>query len=447
VAYFLNQHIIARKHHKERVMIFNRDTQQHIFVDHSGAYLLRLLLQGLSIQEVANHCQKEFEFISSEQAYQEIKEFVEQLLHSGWLVDLSDTQNERDYIRGESLDTPIDLVFLELTNRCNLSCLHCYMNAENHPKEPPAIDWISFIDKLDQLGVMKLVVTGGEPTLHPQFEQILKEIKKRKMGFALFTNGTTLTSRRVDLLEEVNPEYVAISLDGADAETHNHFRRAIAFDKTIQGIKFLTNKGIKVRINITLNHRNEMQLEDIIRIASALKVHEIRAESYSECGRGQEYFTERLGYRIGKVVDNRIKKELASLKDENLHVPRYGKSLDAEIPEWETDEVYPVCGVGRSIFLVKGNGNVTLCTLLNEDERFIAGNVLKTPVEEIWNQSAAFDELRNHNISDTGCFGCHAKNVCHGGCKARAFFAYGSFQAPDPWNCSIHDGKGNQRLQ
>lgn len=439
--FYLNEDVIARVHHNEKIMILNRATEKFIFLDSVGGSILKGLLAGFSLAHVIEQCENEFESIGD--IHQDVYNFVQNLIASGWLIEASEIRSN-SFIRGESLIKPIDLVYLELTNRCNLGCQHCYMNAENHPKDPPAMNWIDFIREMDELGVLKFVVTGGEPTLHPEFENIISEIKKRKIKFALFTNGTTLNTARVDFLKEASPEFVAISLDGADSVTHNTFRRAPAFDKTIKGIKDLVSKNVKVRVNMTLNKYNEYQLEDMIRLASSLGVYEIRVESYSECGRGEEYFTERLGYTIGKVVDTRVNEVISKLKAEGENVPKYGyQSVEdySAFEEIESNIIYPVCGVGNSIFLVKGNGNVTLCTLLN-DQRFTAGNVISTPVIDIWNHSSRFDELRNHELNDTNCSGCHAVRTCQGGCKARAFFAYGSFRAPDPWNCSINDGVG-----
>ncbi|MEU4235975.1 radical SAM protein [Actinoplanes sp. NPDC026619] len=111
----------------------------------------------------------------------------------------------------------LERMTIELTTLCNLRCVHCYQ--EHNPGDTMAADMaLKLIEIADDLGIGEIVLTGGEPMLHPQFPAIYEEARKRGFIVRIFTNGLAIPPRNWPILEQMPPHEVEITIYGTTAQ-------------------------------------------------------------------------------------------------------------------------------------------------------------------------------------------------------------------------------------
>ena len=149
---------------------------------------------------------------------------------------------------------------LELTYRCNLHCVHCYVDIDE-PDELATDEWKDVIDQLKSSGVISLLITGGETLLRDDFREIISHIRRRGFFFSISTNGTLLNYDIVNDIAKLKPFIVNTSLYGASALTHEAVTRVPgSFEMTIQAIKVLVNSGIKTLIQTVAMKSNAKEI-------------------------------------------------------------------------------------------------------------------------------------------------------------------------------------------
>ena len=136
----------------------------------------------------------------------------------------------------------------DLTRRCNLKCIHCYLGDHQQSSLAKEIETSQILDIIDQItdaGCLNLLITGGEPLLRVDFPEIYSHAKKSGLIITVFTNGTLITDKILSLFKELPPHKVEISLYGATAQTYEKItRRRGSYDKCIAGVYELLKKSL-----------------------------------------------------------------------------------------------------------------------------------------------------------------------------------------------------------
>ena len=123
-------------------------------------------------------------------------------------------------------DTRRPVIFWNITNKCNLTCSHCYINASpdaERPNEQTLEEGKAFIDDVAEVGVPLLLFTGGEPLVSKDFWELAKYAKGKGLRTVISTNGVLITKEVAKRLQDVGIQYVGVSLDGM-RQTHDRFR-------------------------------------------------------------------------------------------------------------------------------------------------------------------------------------------------------------------------------
>ncbi|MGD2249672.1 MAG: radical SAM protein [Candidatus Methanofastidiosia archaeon] len=329
-------------------------------------------------------------------------------------------------VRDANLEWGLDMVYLEVTNECNLQCVHCYKQAgSSYGQELSTAEWKTIIDETVDAGVITAAVTGGEPFLRKDIFDILQYLHDNTISVNVFTNGTLLDEKKVKKLQKVNPERVLVSIDGACAETHEKIRGKNTFEKTIESIKMLIETDIKVRTNTVIYTENIDELDNLVDILLDMGVQEMVFDQFMDAGRGTTHNDLIPSLEMGKIVSEKV-------TDIGEKPQRFTLKLGADI---EGSTYFSFCGIGTSMVTIKANGDVVLCPVLSGPEE-TAGNVLNTPLKEIWSTNTIFQPFRRCNLDDMVCNTCPHKMECRGGCKARALHYYKNVCEPDPWMCA-----------
>ncbi|HOT00682.1 MAG TPA: radical SAM protein [Acidobacteriota bacterium] len=156
---------------------------------------------------------------------------------------------------------------LELTRGCNLRCRHCYLGADDErlPADRAELDtaaWLGILDQIVAAGCLYLLITGGEPLVRPDFAEIYSHAKRRGMLVTLFTNGTLLDESVLDVLTDLPPQTVEITLYGATAATYEAITGVPgSFDRCRAGLERLAQRRLRFRLKTVLTRLNIDELE------------------------------------------------------------------------------------------------------------------------------------------------------------------------------------------
>jgi AdoMet-dependent heme synthase len=165
------------------------------------------------------------------------------------------------------------LIFWELTKGCNLRCVHCRASATelSSPSDLSTQAARDIIDQIAEVSSPILVLSGGEPLFRSDIFQLASYGTDKGLRVALATNGTLVTKEVAEKIVASGVKRVAISLDGADAATHDKFRGIPgAFDAAITGFRNLKDLGMSVQINTTIARHNAHQLPAVLELAKSL---------------------------------------------------------------------------------------------------------------------------------------------------------------------------------
>src|ERR1051326_2917652 len=165
------------------------------------------------------------------------------------------------------------LIFWEVTKGCNLRCVHCRASATelSSPKDLSTHTALGIIDQIAEAANPILVLSGGEPLFRSDIFQLARYATDKGLRVALATNGTLVTKEVARMIVDAGVKRVSISLDGADAVTHDTFRGIPgAFEAATQGLRNLKSLGMSVQINMTIARHNAHQFPSVLDLAKSL---------------------------------------------------------------------------------------------------------------------------------------------------------------------------------
>ena len=314
---------------------------------------------------------------------------------------------------------------LEITNRCNLHCPHCASNSgRRRPDEMDTPQLIAVIRTLADMGCRRLTLLGGELLLHPEWFKLAAEVKSRGILLQIITNGIAITEDVHRKFCELAPEVVAISMDGASRESYIATRGLDKFDFCLKQLWKIRDNGIPAAVITTFSRQN---LHDFDRFVELLVDRGVIWQIQTANNMGERFPDD---WRLDDAdfaffVDSaiRVKRELAErlplqLTDDFGYFP-----YERWLPEFDC---WNGCPAGRRVIGIRSNGDVLPCLSLGDG--FVAGNLLRTPLEKLWADAPLFRRFRNKAAELTGrCRQCSQAERCQGGCTASALTSTGEF--------------------
>ncbi|MFD0546612.1 mycofactocin radical SAM maturase [Streptomyces mexicanus] len=286
------------------------------------------------------------------------------------------------------LHAPICLTW-EWTYACNLSCAHCLSSSgRRDPLELSTDEIKSVIDELQRMQVFYVNVGGGEPTVRPDFWELLDYAIAHQVGVKFSTNGLRLTPERARRLAATDYVDIQISLDGATREVNDAVRGRGSYDMAIRAMENLADAGFQdFKISVVMTRQNVPQLDDFAALADRYGA-QLRITRLRPSGRGADVWDElhptaEQQYAIYSWLLGHGEKVLTG--DSFFHLNALGSD---PIPGLN------LCGAGRVVCLIDPVGDVYACPFAIHDA-FRAGNV-RSPggFDRVWRESALFAELR-----------------------------------------------------
>ena len=312
---------------------------------------------------------------------------------------------------------PLRYLFVEITQRCNLKCLHCGSDCTSaaRPDELSVDQWLALFERLGDSGQadrMVLVITGGEPLCHPQLKRLLRQINSCGLTWGMVTNGYALTAANVQRMLDHGVSSVTVSLDGLQ-DSHDWLRGVPgSFERAVAGIQRLAAAGLPFFDVVTcVNPRNLEQLPQVARLLLAAGVPAWRLFSIFPKGRARQnpellLSPEQLSRMLSMISRQRpllARQGLAlSFSCEGYLPPR----LDRQV----RDEPY-FCRAGISIASVLCDGSIAACP--NITRALVQGNVRADDLLQVWEQR--FEPFRQRGWMQQGpCAGCAQWKRCQG---------------------------------
>jgi radical SAM protein with 4Fe4S-binding SPASM domain len=391
------------------------------------------------------------------------------------------------------------LIFWELTKGCNLRCIHCRASATelSAPTDLSTAVAHDIIDQIADVSTPILVLSGGEPLFRSDIFQLARYGTDKGLRVALATNGTLVTKHVARMIVDSGVQRVAISLDGADALTHDSFRGIPgAFDAAIAGFRNLKNLGMSVQINTTIARHNAHQLPQVLELAKSLGADALHTFLLVPVGCGVDIAAEQM------VPSEEYEKMLNWFYDRSLEggiemkatcAPHYfrvvrqrrvaehrSEAAAAHAAQTVNEAAPSSPGIGATEMVMPGSTGIELkarghgqpvghpgshpsdmnamtkgclagtavCFISHQGEVFpcgylpaLAGDLRKQAFADIWKNSVVFNQLRDTNNLRGKCGCCEFRNMCMG-CRARAYAATGNYLDEEPFCVYQPQAKG-----
>jgi radical SAM protein with 4Fe4S-binding SPASM domain len=378
------------------------------------------------------------------------------------------------------------LIFWEVTKGCNLRCIHCRASATelSSPSDLSTCTALGIIDQIAEAANPILVLSGGEPLYRSDIYQLARYATDKGLRVALATNGTLVTKDVARMIVDAGIKRVSISLDGADAFTHDTFRGIPgAFDAAVYGLRNLKALGMSLQINMTIARHNARQLPQVLELAKSLGADALHTFLLVPVGCGVDIAAEQM------VAPEEYEEMLNWFYDQSLKggielkatcAPHYFRVMrQRRVAERQAAEAAAKAaavapdptGIGPTEMIMPGATGISLkpqgtghpgghptghpsdmnamtkgclagtgvCFISHEGEIYacgylpvVAGDVRKQKFADIWRDSVIFNELRDTGNLKGKCGCCEFRNICMG-CRARAFAASGDYLDEEPF--------------
>ena len=304
----------------------------------------------------------------------------------------------------------IEMAWLEITQTCNLRCLHCYEGTV-HKSSGNTLslnEWKNVIEQLKHLNIKRTVVIGGEPCCHTNLMKILEHILQEKIDVTLFTNGTLLNDAMINFIAQNNIR-VKISVYGHCAEIHDKITGVSgSFAKTEHSIKNLTSQGVPVEASVIIMKENQDFLSEIIAWTKENHMQYHRYDTIREIGGGAQN---------AHAVTNKKTLSGVYMTKPNFKITKknFLKNLH-----------HNSCWYGKLV--ITENGDVLPCVF---ERNRLYGNVrknsLKNIIESETTRKCWFMDFSKIQI----CRDCEFRFVCHD-CRPVAAAVTGNFCGKNP---------------
>lgn len=350
------------------------------------------------------------------------------------------------------------VVIWNLIRRCNLACKHCYTTSADidFPGELSTREIYAVMDDLKAFKVPVLILSGGEPLLHPDIFAISRRAKDMGFYVALSSNGTKITAGNIDEIAAIDYQYIGVSLDGIK-DTHDRFRRMPgSFDEALRGVRLCLEKGIKVGIRFTLTQDNHQDFPALLQLMDDHDIDKFYLSHLNYGGRGNRNRKDDAHFQMTRTA-------MDLLFETSYEWLKAGKEREFVTGNNDADAVYFLHWVARRFpdkvghiqaKLEQWGGNASGVNVANIDNlghvhpdtfwwHYDLGSVRQRPFSEIWTDVS--DPLmaglkQNPRPLEGRCASCHFQRLCNGNTRVRAQQTSGNAWAEDP-GCYLTDAE------
>ncbi|MCX7924024.1 MAG: radical SAM protein [Clostridia bacterium] len=336
-----------------------------------------------------------------------------------------------------------------ITERCNYRCTHCYQE-DYSGKELDYTQLLSILEQFKQLLLIRnaktktqnfrshITVTGGEPFVREDFMRLLEVLSSHKhlFSFSILTNGSLITPAVSRYLKKLQPSFVQVSIEGNEV-THDKIRGNESYRKVCESIKLLVKEGIRTYISFTAHRDNYKEFPDVAFLGRRLRVAKVWSDRLIPAGSGTEL--------CDKLLTPNETQEFFEIMHRCKKKPLRFWSSRTEITmnralQFLVDGGKPYhCTAGDTLITVQPNGYLLPCRRMP----IVVGNLMETPLPELYYNSKLLKELRDKYKSGDNCSSCFYSKLCRGGLKCLSYAVTGNPFNTDP-GCWMKDEVKNR---
>lgn len=333
--------------------------------------------------------------------------------------------------------TPAQGVF-ELTPRCNMNCKMCYIRMTEEEMKPigrelTAEEWIKIYDDADRCGLLYLLFTGGEVFLRPDFEQIYSYAYKNGTVISVNTNGTMLTEKNVQMLHDMPPEHVNLTLYGSSDEIYSRLcGNEHGYSRLMRSLEMLKQAGVRYMLNCSVTTQNIDDLDNMIRCANKngceLNIATYMFPPVRKSDVCKRYDNIRLtpeacGEVLARLNCRRSPDRMAALYD------AYENMTDSGEDEEICPDTGMQCMASRASYWITWYGKMKACAMFEEEYSLDDG------FGTAWKKTAE----RGEQIRlPAECTGCSKKKFCKS-CAAVNLAEGGAYDSVPEFMCKTAD--------
>jgi SynChlorMet cassette radical SAM/SPASM protein ScmF len=355
--------------------------------------------------------------------------------------------NEEQQLEKDNIP-PLSRLYFYLTEGCNLSCRHCWLEPkfDGEGKKYPVLPVELFetvIREAKPLGLNSVKLTGGEPLLHPHLTTLLEIIRREELSLTIETNGLLCTPEIAAEIAKSPNRSVSVSIDGADAATHEWVRGVKgSFELAQQAVSNLVATGTSPQIIVSVMRCNIAQVDTIVRMAEDLGASSVKFNIIQPIARGERLHGNDDALSIEELIKlgRHVEMELAKNTELKLFFD-YPMAFRA-LSRIAHGDGCGVCGI-ISILGVLASGHYALCGIGEHISDLVFGKAGIDRLEKVWVENPILNELRS-GLPDRlngVCSQCLMKHRCLGSCPAQNYYRTGSFWVPY-WFCERAEERG-----
>jgi len=342
----------------------------------------------------------------------------------------------------------LNTLYFYLTEGCNLDCRHSWMGPRIDATGAlyttlPIESFETAIREARPLGLSGVKLTGGEPMLHPHFTRLLEIVQREGLRLTIETNGLLCTPEIAAEIAKSPHRFVAVSIDGTDAVTHEWVRGVPgSFEAARQAVRNLVAAGTRPQVIFTVMRCNAVQVDDMVRMVEELGAASLKFNVVQPTARGENLHKNRETLNIAELIQlgRHVEQELAPKTKLKLifHYPQAFRSLQRIV----SGDDCGACGI-FGILGVIASGHYALCGIGEQVPELIFGAVGRDSLEEIWRENAILKALREGlpGRLEGVCGRCLMKERCLGLCVAQNYYSKNSLWAPF-WFCEQAEEAG-----
>jgi pyrroloquinoline quinone biosynthesis protein E len=325
----------------------------------------------------------------------------------------------------------------ELTYRCPLRCVYCSnpLDWARHDDSLATDDWLRVFREAEELGVVQLNLTGGEPLLRADLEALVEEARRLDLYTNLITSGIPLTRERLAGLKARGLDNVQVSIQDVTAAGSDRIAGLRSFERKLEVARWVKELGLPLTLNTVLHRDNLDHVGEVIALAESLAADRLELAN-----------TQYLGWALpnraallptpaqldrARETARAARRRLRGRMEVLFVTPDYY----AEFPKACMD------GWGRRFLVVAPDGLVLPCHAAHTLPGLVFDNARTRSLAEIWQASAAFGAFRGEAWMPEPCRSCDRRTLDFGGCRCQAFHLTGNAAATDP-ACSLSPDHG-----
>ena len=327
---------------------------------------------------------------------------------------------ERLYQKSVERHIPLS-VQIDLTMLCNELCVHCYRVIEQRP-ELTTGEVKEILAELARAGTLYVTFSGGEVFLRQDLFELIEYAKRLRFDVGLKSNALLITRAKAERLRALGVRQVDVSVYSADPAVHDWVTKITgSFERSIQGITWLKDAGITVKLSSPLMKQNVATYPEVRALAERLG---------ARCSFDPMITAKNNGDTSSVTLRIESKDLLQVLQDPALY-PELGKWAGPAASSARADLDEIPCGASHNACYISPYGDVSPCVAMP----IVCGNVREEPFEEIWRRSAKMREVRSIRIRNLrACSTCAASQLC-ARCPGQALVEHGDLYGPSIAAC------------